>query len=125
MIEINLLPQEYRPRDSTNVPLLLTILGGIVVVCGLFFTWMKLQSEVRELENGNRELAKKVADLEREAKNIDKLNEEIARQKSRQETIIEISQSKVMWSQKLEQFSDIMRGYRNFWITSLTLSKAA
>jgi Tfp pilus assembly protein PilN len=124
MIEINLLPQEYRPRDSTNVPLLLTVLGGIVVVCGLFFTWMRVQSDVRELERTNAELTKKKGDLEREAKNIDKLKEEIDRQKSRQETIIEISQSKVMWSQKLEQFSDIMRSHRQFWVTSLTLSKA-
>lgn len=125
MIEINLLPQEYRPRDSHNVPLLLTVLGGIVLVCGLFFTWMKLENEVRELERTNADLAKRKADLERDAKTIDKLKEEIARQKSRQETIIEISQSKVMWSQKLEQFSDIMRNYRNFWVTNLNLAKTA
>jgi Tfp pilus assembly protein PilN len=125
MIEINLLPQEYRPRDSHNVPLLLTVLGGIVLVCGLFFTWMKLENEVRDLERTNADLTKRKADLERDAKTIDKLKEEIDRQKSRQETIIEISQSKVMWSQKLEQFSDIMRSYRNFWVTTLNLSKAA
>jgi Tfp pilus assembly protein PilN len=124
MIEINLLPQEYRPRDSTNVPLLGTVVGGIIVVCFLFFTWMKVQGEVRDLETKNTGSEKKIAILDAEAKKIDKLKEEIDRQKSRQETIIEISQSKVMWSQKLEQFSDIMRSYRNFWVTTLTLSKS-
>ena len=53
MIEINLLPQEYRPPESTNVPLMLTILGGVVVVCGLFFYMMKVQGEIEELNIGH------------------------------------------------------------------------
>lgn len=125
MIEINLLPQEYRPRDSTNVPLMLTILGGVVVVCGLFFYWMSVEAEVRELVRVNEELTQKKADLENEAKKVDKLKEDIERQKSRQETIIEISQSKVMWSQKLEQFAGIMKNYPAFWVSQLGLTKGA
>lgn len=125
MIEINLLPQEYRPRDSTNVPLMLTILGGVVVVCGLFFYWMSVEAEVRELVRVNEELAAKKANLENEAKKVDKLKEDIERQKSRQETIIEISQSKVMWSQKLEQFAAIMKNYPTFWVSQLGLTKGA
>lgn len=125
MIEINLLPQEYRPHESTNVPLMLTILGGVVVVCGLFFYWMKVQSEIQELETTIAQLTQKKADLELEAKKVDKLVEEIERQKSRQETIIEISQSKVMWSQKLEQFSRIMAEHKDFWVQQLTLTKTA
>ena len=124
MIEINLLPQEYRPPESTNVPLMLTILGGVVVVCGLFFYMMKVQGEIEELNASIKHLSDRKAELELEAKKIDKLNEEIERQKTRQETIIEISQSKVMWSQKLEQFSRIMSEHKNFWVQQLTLSKA-
>lgn len=125
MIEINLLPQEYRPPESTNVPLMLTILGGVVVVCGLFFYMMKVQGEIEELNASIKQLSDRKAELELEAKKIDKLNEEIERQKTRQETIIEISQSKVMWSQKLEQFSRIMADHKNFWVSQLTLTKTA
>lgn len=125
MIEINLLPQEFRPHESANVPLMLTILGGVVVVCGLFFYMMKIDGEVRELERVNAELTQRKANLELEAKKVDKLKEEIERQKSRQETIIEISQSKVMWSQKLEQFSRIMGDHKNFWVTQINLTKTA
>lgn len=125
MIEINLLPQEYRPPESTNVPLMLTILGGVVVVCGLFFYMMKVTGEIEELNASIKQLSDRKAELELEAKKIDKLNEEIERQKTRQETIIEISQSKVMWSQKLEQFSRIMAEHKNFWVQQLTLTKAS
>jgi Tfp pilus assembly protein PilN len=127
MIEINLLPPEYRPRETTNIPLIATILGGVVVVCGLFFYWMSVNGQVAELTRKNADLAKQKTDLEAEAKKIDTLREEIERQKSRQETIIEISQSKVMWSQKLEQLAQILgqQEFKNrFWITSLTLVKA-
>lgn len=125
MIEINLLPQEYRPRDSTNVPLMLTALGGIVLVCGLMFSLVSIQNDVRDLEHKVSDLGKRKADLELEAKRVDALKEEIERQKSRQETIIEISQSKVMWSQKLEQFARVMGNHRNFWVNQLTLTKSA
>lgn len=125
MIEINLLPQEYRPHESTNVPLMLTILGGVVIVFGLFFYWMKVQGEVEALNATIKELSDKKAELELDAKKVDKLVEEIERQKSRQETIIEISQSKVMWSQKLEQLSRIMAEHKNFWISQLQLSKTS
>lgn len=128
MIEINLLPPEYRPRETTNIPLIATILGGVVVVCGLFFYWMSVNAEVAELTRRNADLAKKKTDLEAESKKIDTLKEEIERQKSRQQTIIEISQSKVMWSQKLEQLAQILGQNEfktKFWITSLALSKAA
>jgi Tfp pilus assembly protein PilN len=125
MIEINLLPPEYRPRETTNVPLVLTILAGVVIVCGTFFFWMSVQSEVNELERANADLSRKKANLENEAKKVAKLKDEIDRQKSRQETIVDISQSKVMWSQKLEQFADIMTNYPSFWVQNLTLTKGA
>ena len=32
MIEINLLPEIYRPRDKTNIPLMLTVAAGMLVV---------------------------------------------------------------------------------------------
>jgi len=36
MIEINLLPPEYRPRETTNVPFMLTLVAGFIVIGGLF-----------------------------------------------------------------------------------------
>jgi hypothetical protein len=52
-----------------------------------------------------------------------KLEKEIETAKKRQETIIEISQSKIIWSQKLIQFGKIMAEYPDFWIDRLNLQR--
>jgi Tfp pilus assembly protein PilN len=123
MIEVNLLPPEYRPRETTNVPFMATLVLGFLVIGGLFLYWMKAEAELAELKSTNDALTRKKEELEREAKKVDAIREEIERQKSRQQTIIEISQSKVMWSMKLEQLSSLMTDYKNFWTQSLSLTK--
>lgn len=123
MIEVNLLPAEYRPRETTNVPFMATLVVGFLVIGGLFLYWMKAETELTELKRKNEDLTRKQEELKREADKVDKLKEEIERQKSRQQTIIEISQSKVMWSMKLEQLSGLMFEYKNFWVQSLGLTK--
>lgn len=126
MIEVNLLPPEYRPRESTNVSLMVTLVGGLAVLGGLVLWWLSLNSQLDELTLQNEALTRKRDDLKVEEVKVDKLKEEIARQKARQETIIEISQSKVMWSQKLDQLSNILAtsGYEKFWVGKMTLAKS-
>lgn len=127
MIEVNLLPPEYRPRESTNVSLMVTLLGGLAVLGGLVLWWLSLNSQLDELTLLNETLTRKRDDLKVLEQKVIKLKEEIARQKARQETIIEISQSKVMWSQKLEQLANILAtgGYEKFWVSNLSLAKSA
>lgn len=124
MIEINLLPSEFRPREKTNLPLMVTVAAGMAVVGGLILFGM----------NKNSELATLKTDLERKQEKLDRLNERvkavndlenrIAAARARQDTIITISQSKIMWSLKLQQFSQIMGEYQGFWIDQMTLSKS-
>jgi Tfp pilus assembly protein PilN len=126
MIEVNLLPPEYRPRESTNVSLLVTLIGGLAVLGGLVLWWLSLNNQLDELTLANEGLVRKRDDLKVLETKVIKLREEIARQKFRQETIIEISQSKIMWSQKLEQLSNILAtgGYEKFWVNNLSLAKS-
>ena len=127
MIEVNLLPPEYRPRESTNVSLMVTLIGGLAVLGGLVLWLLSLNSQLEELTVKNEVLTRKRDELKVEEAKVDKLKEEIARQKARQETIIEISQSKIMWSQKLEQLANILGqpGYEKFWVSNLSLAKQA
>jgi Tfp pilus assembly protein PilN len=127
MIEVNLLPPEYRPRESTNVSLMVTLIGGLAVLGGLVLWWLSLNSKLDELTLANETLTRKRDDLKVEEAKVDKLKEEIARQKARQETIIEISQSKIMWSQKLEQLANILAqsGYEKFWVSNMSLAKSS
>lgn len=125
MIEINLLPQEFRPSKGTNLPLMLTVAVGMLVVGGLILFNISLNNELGQLTTEHKDLTVKRDQLLEEVKKVKDLRQKIARQKARQDTIIEISQSKIMWSLKLQQFSEIMRNFPNFWIQRLQLSKSA
>jgi Tfp pilus assembly protein PilN len=124
MIEINLLPPEYRPREKTNLPVLASMAVGLLLAGSMGMIAFRLSGEVSNLESQKKELEVTKADLQAKAAEVDKLTLEIARQKSRQDTIINISQSKVMWSLKLAQFAEIMSSFPGFWIDSLTLTKS-
>src|SRR4051794_30551221 len=116
MIEINLLPQEYRVQERTPLGLFLTIVVGICTVgaIGVYEINLKKELAAKELEKGRLQQEKERTDKEKE--NVIKLEKEIDIAKKRQETIIEISQSKIIWSQKLIQFGKIMQEYPDFWI---------
>jgi Tfp pilus assembly protein PilN len=124
MIEINLLPDIYRPREKTNVPLMATVAVGMVVV-GMVILWgVELKRELGALNSEASKLVKKKKALEDEVEKVNQLKQKIARQKARQTTIIDISQSKVMWSLKLQQLALIMGGFDDFWIKRMQLSKS-
>lgn len=123
MIEINLLPPEYRPREKTNVPLMFTVAAGMVVVGAIIMWGINLNRQLGSLTTTHSELLKEKAALEDDVKKVKALKGKIARQKARQQTIIGISQSKVMWSLKLQQLSQIMEKFPNFWVKKLALGK--
>lgn len=125
MIEVNLLPAEYRAPEGGGTGFLVTVIAGFAVCLVLFMFLRDQQRQLSDLTFEGERLGREKADLEVEAKKVDRLQEEILEQKARQDTIIEISQSKVMWSQKLEQLSRIMSSFKTFWVNRVTLTKSA
>ncbi|RMG11437.1 MAG: hypothetical protein D6731_15565 [Planctomycetota bacterium] len=123
MIEINLLPPEYRPGDKTSLPLLLTIAVGMVVVGSITLWGLDLNRQLGKLKSEASDLQKEKASLEADVQKVKQIERKIARQRARQDTIIAISQSKVMWSLKLQQLSQIMSRFPNFWVKSMVLTK--
>lgn len=123
MIEINLLPQEYRVQERTPLGLFLTIVVGICTVgaIGVYEINLKKELAAKQLENQRLTAEQERTAKEKEA--VVKLEKEIEIAKKRQETIIEISQSKIIWSQKLIQFGKIMAEYPDFWIDRLSLQR--
>jgi len=123
MIEINLLPEEFRPREKTNVGLIGTVavrllLSGLALMLALGNKKDHTGLETKIADKKN-ELAQKKAKV----KEVKDLESEIGEKKKRQNTIIKISQSKVMWSLKLQQFSEITQDFPTFWINSMDLAK--
>ncbi|MEZ6184416.1 MAG: hypothetical protein R3F62_05310 [Planctomycetota bacterium] len=121
MIQVNLLPPEYRQRDGTNLPLLVAAVAGVAVVLGVISLWFSVNNELTRRKGDLEVLKEDEAKLIEEKKKVDAIQAEIDTLTARQDTIIDISQSKVMWSLKLEQLSDLMSKYKDFWVDSIRL----
>ena len=122
MIEINLLPQEYRVQERTPLGLFLTVVIGICAVGAAGVYDIRLNKDLTNAQEQNAKLKDEQQKSAARKAEVQKLEKEIEIKKKRQETIIEISQSKIIWSQKLIQFGKIMAEYPDFWIDRLSLS---
>lgn len=123
MIEINLLPPEYRVQERTPLGLFLTIVIGISVVGAIGVYEIGLRKELANKQQRNAELTAEAERTRIEKEKVEAIEREIKIAEKRQNTIIAISQSKIVWSQKLIQFGRIMAEYPDFWIDRLNLAK--
>jgi hypothetical protein len=125
MIEINLLPPEFRIQERTPLGLFLTVVVGICLVGSGVIYGINLNGDLRRQ---NDEKTRLEADKTRwlaERDRVTALNTKIATARRRQETIIEISQTKIMWSQKLCQMGRLLAEYPMFWIDRLTMARGS
>ncbi|MDC3378916.1 hypothetical protein OAX78_01360 [Planctomycetota bacterium] len=124
MIEVNLLPPEYRPREKTPLPLFVTVVLGITLVGAIFIYEINLNSKLAQLTDREAQLVSDTAEVQVQVDKVKELDAEIKTLEVRQKSIISISQSKIMWSLKLVQLSRIMNEFQSFWIQNLSLTKA-
>lgn len=117
MIEINLLPPQYRTVERTPLPVFLGVIGGIVVIAGLGMWWGALVTQKNNLIT-NRDTKKNIKEAKaREVEEIKKLEKEIADSQGRIDTVLGIAESKIYWGAKLDQLMRILPNYA--WIESL------
>ena len=109
MIQINLLPPEYRARTGTPVARFAAIVGGVVVLAcasGAYaYTHFIELAKVRELRQTREEEA---LGQERRKKHSLDLQAEIDQYEKRRSAIQTINRSRTLWSRKLDQFFDIV-----------------
>ena len=109
MIQINLLPPEYRPRTGTPVARFVAIVVGIVLVLsagGVYaYTHFIELSKVRELKHSREE---EVRSMEMQRDRSLRLQKEIDMYDQRRTAIQTINRSRTLWSRKLDQFFDIV-----------------
>lgn len=109
MIQINLLPPEYRPRTGTPVARFVTIVIGVVLVASAtgawFYTHYVELSNVREL----RDVTVEEARCKEQQRDYSlSLQREIDGYEKRRSVIQTINRSRTLWSRKLDQFFDII-----------------
>ena len=111
MIQINLLPPEYRPRTGTPVARFVAIVVGVVLVAcasgAWFYTHFIHLVNVHELRDVRSEEA---ASKERQKEHSLSLQREIDIYEKRRSAIQAINRSRTLWSRKLDQFFDIITG---------------
>jgi cell division protein FtsB len=109
MIQINLLPPEYRPRTGTPVARFVAIVVGIVLVLsagGVYaYTHFIELSKVRELKRSREE---EVRSTEMQRDRSLRLQAEIDMYDQRRRAIQTINRSRTLWSRKLDQFFQIV-----------------
>jgi hypothetical protein len=131
VIQINLLPPEYRKSESTPVTRFIAIVAGAVVVtCGLVaygyvhYSTLRGVLERREQVEGTFRNAKAQADVARN------LQAEIAAYEARRKAIQDVAKVRILQSRKLDEFLDVVtaRGdagtlYR-VWLNNLSTKPA-
>lgn len=120
MIEINLLPEEFRRREikfKLEIPknLILKVLGGIVsihLILGIITFIRKLQ-----LDNLNKRFPK----IEAEKRTYDSLKKEMEILEKNISFFNQLETKKILWSKKLNFISDHIP--KGVWLRELSLSK--
>lgn len=114
MIQINLLPPEYRPRTGTPVARFVAIVVGVVLVASatgvLFYTHFIELANTQELRDVRAEEA---TSKERQRDYSMALQREIDVYEKRRNAIQTINRSRTLWSRKLDQFFDIVTSQTN------------
>ncbi len=109
MIQINLLPPEYRPRTGTPMARFVAIVVGIVMVLsagGAYaYTHFIELSKVRELKRSRSE---EVTSTEMQRDRSQRLQQEIDSYEQRRHAILTINRSRTLWSRKLDQFFEVV-----------------
>lgn len=109
MIQINLLPPEYRPRSGTPVARFAAIVIGVVMMLsagGAYaYTHFIELTKVRELRRSRQE---EVRSTEMQRDRSLRLQHEIDSYEQRRTAIQTINRSRTLWSRKLDQFFDIV-----------------
>ncbi len=111
MIQINLLPPEYRPRTGTPMARFVAIVVGIIMVLsagGAYaYTHFIELAKVQELKRSRQE---EVVSMEMQRDRSLRLQAEIDSYEQRRRAIQTINRSRTLWSRKLDQFFDIVTG---------------
>jgi hypothetical protein len=110
MIKVNLLPPEYRKVDGTPIGRLVATIAAVTMVTAAGGYWayshFQLLAQVRE---DRIEQEVQLATVKAQAERSKALLAEFKEYERRRTTIEQIGASRILWSKKLDEFSDIIQ----------------
>jgi Tfp pilus assembly protein PilN len=119
MIRINLLPPELRSAAGTPVKVFVGFLCGLGLICVLLCTYAYLWFDSVVVQERLDRKRDEFRQLSEKASEVDSLLDDIAAYKEREQVIINIKTSRVLWSKKLDDLFNITPGH--IWITRLDM----
>lgn len=109
MININLLPEEYRRKQRTSVKLLLSMTGTVTTVALLAAWWAWLALGVRaEIESERSVLQTEMDGLSPQVAYHKSLEGEKQRYEAREVALAKITGDRINWTQKLDELIDVV-----------------
>jgi Tfp pilus assembly protein PilN len=122
MIEIDLLPEEYRRPEMTPLPRRLVIYIGAALISSCLFVliWFHF-IHLPSLRNVKDDLINQERMKAQEVKKYEELTAEINRFNQRRQTIEQIWQTRVLWARKLDQLCDLVPSY--IWFSNVSLQE--
>lgn len=120
MIEINLLPPQYRSVERTPLPVFLSLIGGLALIGAAFVGLLLMMKAVQRAEEAKSQITAERDKKKKLAEEVDQLERDIAEAKGRVDTVLGIADSKIFWGIKLDQLMRILpEGV--IWIDSLSI----
>ena len=109
MIRINLLPEEYRRKSRTPLKLMLAVSGAVAVNASLvaWLGWLAFGVSAR-VESERDVLQTEYDGLKPQVAYHQALTSESSRHKAREETLAQITASRISWTRKLDEFVDVV-----------------
>jgi len=109
MIKVNLLPPEYRKSDGPPIARVAALVVGALVTASAFGVWCWMHfSVLADAEAQRAEKEEELAQVRALAERSDALLREFQEYQRRRETIEKIGASRVLWSRKLDELSDLI-----------------
>jgi hypothetical protein len=127
MIEINLLPESLREVEHTPLPRMIAILVGLIAFLIVsYFVYIEYITVITDLKNQ----ISTIEDFKNSPSTRDSLNRvknlktAIEEKTKREEILILIVSSKIMWSKKLDEFNQLVaeKFPNTLWFDSISIS---
>ncbi len=124
MIEINLLPEEMRPKERATTPYSALMAGGgtatlaaaVLLGCFYFFT---IRDQAKDLDEVRSDLKKQETELQRAEALQKKQQDDL----ERRDLALKIKGQRALWSGVLDAAWTVTDDLGGFWIESLTLEE--
>lgn len=109
MIEINLLPEVMRKKEGTPMPQMLGLIVALVLVAGMAYAVaMYITRIIPGLENDKRILQNKERELKLKEAELREINQTIARLSGHVDTVKDLYRRRIVWAKILSDIKNIV-----------------